>query len=227
MKKDKKGKNETVGRTLEEQGLLPMFSHENETTALKMLDAVYAGGVKAVEFTNRSAQALRVFKALKKHGRRNLPGLLLGAGTVLGEQDAKSFIGEGAAFIVAPILEKGVAKTCAEAGILWCPGAGTLTEIVQAQQLGAGMVKVFPARQLGGPAFIKAILAPCPWLRIMATGGVSTDPEDLKAWFEAGVKSVGIGSGLFSSEMQDLEDYDKVRARVAEALAFISSIRKS
>jgi 2-dehydro-3-deoxyphosphogluconate aldolase/(4S)-4-hydroxy-2-oxoglutarate aldolase len=210
---------------LEHQGILPMFSHEDENISLSLLRAAYEGGAKLIEFTNRSYHALNVFKALKKAASKDMPDLILGAGTVMNVKEAKAFVKAGANFIVAPVINKSVAKFCAEEKILWCPGAGTLTEIVYAHELGSGMVKVFPAKQLGGPEFIKAILGPCPWLKIMATGGVTTEEEDLKSWFRAGAQCVGIGSHFFSSSIVDQGDYSRVSAKIKQSLQFVQSIR--
>jgi 2-dehydro-3-deoxyphosphogluconate aldolase / (4S)-4-hydroxy-2-oxoglutarate aldolase len=211
---------------LEHQGILPMFSHEDENISHSLLRAAYEGGAKLVEFTNRSYHALKVFKALKKTASREMPGLIMGAGTVMNAREARAFVKAGADFIVAPVLDKGVAKFCAGEKILWCPGAATLTEIVYAHELGAGLVKIFPAMQLGGPDFVRAILGPCPWIRLMATGGITTDEENLRSWFKAGVQCVGIGSHFFSGNIIEQGDYAQITAKIKQSLQFVQSIRK-
>jgi 2-dehydro-3-deoxyphosphogluconate aldolase/(4S)-4-hydroxy-2-oxoglutarate aldolase len=211
---------------LEHQGILPMFSHEDENISHSLLRAAYEGGAKLVEFTNRSYHALKVFKALKKTASREMPGLIMGAGTVMNAKEARAFVRAGADFIIAPVIDKGVAKFCVAEKILWCPGAATLTEIVHAHQLGSGLVKIFPAQQLGGPDFVKAILGPCPWIRIMATGGITTDEENLRSWFKAGVQAVGIGSHFFSAKDIEQGNYGLISAKIKDSLQIVQSIRK-
>jgi hypothetical protein len=115
----------TIEKTVKkigEQGLLPMFSQEKQSVAEQILEAAYAGGARALEFTNRTGRALEVFKYLRKRTRRDMPDLLLGAGTILDEEQAERFLEAGADFIVSPIVDKTVAKACAKAKRMWCPG---------------------------------------------------------------------------------------------------------
>ena len=222
----KPNSKEKIIGLIEYQGILPMFSHEDENIAHSLLRAAYEGGAKLVEFTNRSYHALKVFNALKKTAAREMPGLIMGAGTVMNLKEARAFVKAGADFIVAPVLDKGVVKFCVAEKILCCPGAATLTEIIHAHELGSGLVKIFPAQQLGGPDFVKAILGPCPWIRIMATGGITTDEENLKSWFKAGVQCVGIGSHFFPGDLIERGDYGLISARIRQSLQFVQSIRE-
>jgi 2-dehydro-3-deoxyphosphogluconate aldolase/(4S)-4-hydroxy-2-oxoglutarate aldolase len=220
----------TIEKTVKkigEQGLLPMFSQEKQSVAEQILEAAYAGGARALEFTNRTGRALEVFKYLRKRTRRDMPDLLLGAGTILDEEQAERFLEAGADFIVSPIVDKTVAKTCAKAKRMWCPGAASPTEMVQAQRMGAGLVKVFPARQLGGPDFIRAVLAPCPSLRLMATGGIAVDEKELRAWFGSGVSCVGVGSDLFPSMQIRDGLFGPITEKIRQTLEIIQEIRQS
>jgi 2-dehydro-3-deoxyphosphogluconate aldolase / (4S)-4-hydroxy-2-oxoglutarate aldolase len=221
----KKYSKEKISLLLEKQGVLPMFSHEDENIAGSLLQALYLGGVRVVEFTNRSPHALKVFRTLKKSAAKHMPGLIMGAGTIMNTKAAMAFCGEGADFIVAPVIDKMLAKFCLKENILWCPGAATLTEIVYAHELGAGLVKIFPAKQLGGPDFVKAILAPCPWIKIMATGGITTERMDLEAWFKSGVRCVGIGSHLFPADLIARGEYELISVRIKEILNLIQDFR--
>jgi 2-dehydro-3-deoxyphosphogluconate aldolase/(4S)-4-hydroxy-2-oxoglutarate aldolase len=221
----KKYSKDKISLLLEEQGVLPMFSHEDENIAGHLLQALYQGGVRVVEFTNRSPHALKVFRTLKRSAAKNMPGLIMGAGTIMNTEAAIAYTSEGADFIVAPVIDKMLAKFCLKENILWCPGAATLTEIVRAHEMGAGLVKIFPAKQLGGPDFVKAIMAPCPWLRIMATGGISTERTDLEAWFKSGVKCVGIGSHLFPADLIARGEFELISARINEVLQLIQTFR--
>jgi len=207
-----------------EQGLLPPFNHPDETAAKKILDAIYAGGLRIIEFTNRSENALTVFKSLIKHAEKNLPGLVIGIGTIMNAKQAKQFYKAGAQFIVAPVLTKEVGEYCTKNEILWVPGAATATEIVQAHEWGADLVKIFPAEVLG-PAFVKALKGPCPWIKVMPSGGVSLEEENLRQWFSTGVECVAIGSLLFSKEIMQDKNYSLLTERIKWLLSIIAAVR--
>jgi 2-dehydro-3-deoxyphosphogluconate aldolase / (4S)-4-hydroxy-2-oxoglutarate aldolase len=207
------------------QGLLPPFNHTDEKTAIKILDAIYSGGLRIIEFTNRSENALAVFKSLVKHAEKNLPGLVLGIGTIMNAKQAKQFYKAGAQFIVAPVLTKEVGEYCVKNEILWVPGAATPTEIIQATEWGADLVKIFPAEVLG-PAFVKALKGPCPSIKVMPSGGVTLEEENLRQWFESGVVCVAIGSQLFSKEIMQEGNFELLKQRIEWLLATIVSVRK-
>ncbi|MCW3120286.1 MAG: Entner-Doudoroff aldolase [Chitinophagaceae bacterium] len=206
------------------QGLLPPFNHSDEEVAKKILDAVYAGGLRIIEFTNRSENALAVFKALVKHAGKNLPGLVLGIGTIMNAKQAKQFYKAGARFIVAPVLTKEVGDYCVKNEILWVPGAATPTEIIQATEWGADLVKIFPAETLG-PLFVKALRGPCPWVKVMPSGGVTLDEDNIRQWFATGVICVAIGSQLFSKEIMQDGNFELLKQRIEWLLATISSVK--
>ena len=206
------------------QGLLPPFNHADETIAKNILNAIYAGGLRIIEFTNRSENALAVFKSLVKHAEKNLPGLVLGIGTIMNAKQAKQFYKAGAQFIVAPVLTKEVGEYCAKNEIFWCPGAATPTEIIQATEWGADLVKIFPAETLG-PAFVKALRGPCPWVKVMPSGGVTLDEDNIRQWFAAGVVCVAIGSQLFSKEIMQDGNYTLLTERVKWLLSTIELVR--
>jgi 2-dehydro-3-deoxyphosphogluconate aldolase / (4S)-4-hydroxy-2-oxoglutarate aldolase len=210
--------------TARSQGLLPPFNHADESAAKKILDAIYAGGLRIIEFTNRSENALPVFKSLIKHAEKNLPGLIIGIGTIMNVKQAKQFYKAGAQFIVAPVLTKEVGEYCVKNEILWVPGAATPTEIIQAHEWGADLVKIFPAEVLG-PAFVKALKGPCPWIKVMPSGGVSLEEENLRQWFSTGVECVAIGSLLFSKEIMQEKNYSLLSERIKWLLSTIAAVR--
>jgi 2-dehydro-3-deoxyphosphogluconate aldolase/(4S)-4-hydroxy-2-oxoglutarate aldolase len=185
-----------IAERLHRQKVLPLFTCRDAATGLATLEALWQGGIRVVEFTNRSVEALDVFRELAVAAAERLSGLVLGAGTIMDRDQAEAFHAAGARFIVAPHLDPEVGRWCVERGIPWCPGTGTVSEMVAATRLGAAVVKVFPADALGGPAFIKAVRGPCPDLRLMPSGGVTLDEANLRAWFAAGVHCVGMGSHL-------------------------------
>ena len=104
-------------------------------------------------------------------------------------------------------------------------GGATASEIAQAEELGVEFVKVFPGSEVGGPSFVKSVLAPCPWTRIMPTGGVDATRESLEAWFKAGVACVGIGSKLVTKEIVAAGDYEALTKNVAQVIGWIKEIR--
>ncbi|MEZ4960549.1 MAG: bifunctional 4-hydroxy-2-oxoglutarate aldolase/2-dehydro-3-deoxy-phosphogluconate aldolase [Saprospiraceae bacterium] len=215
-----------VAQTMHEQGMVPLFYHANVELGKQALAACYRGGARLLEFTNRGDFAHEVFAELNKYALRELPGMMLGAGSVADAGTAALFIQLGATFIVSPSLREDVALTCNRRKILYSPGCGSLTEIGRAEELGCEIVKLFPG-DLYGPNFIKAIQGPQPWTSIMPTGGVSPTKENLTGWFGAGAVCVGMGSQLISAEILKNGDFDKLETRVREALALIKKIRQA
>jgi len=138
---------------------------------------------------------------------------------------AAMYIASGANFIVGPMLNPDVAKVCNRRKIAYMPGCGSLTEISQAEELGVEIVKVFPGSSVGGPGFVKAVLGPCPWSRLMPTGGVDASRENLEGWFKAGVACVGMGSNLIVKELVAAGDFAAITAKVVQVLAWIKEIR--
>lgn len=185
-----------IAAGLAAQRVLPLFNCGDAATGMAVLESLHAGGIRLVEFTNRAAGAVDVFRALVAEAARRLPDVVLGAGTIVDRGQAEEFHSAGARFLVAPNLDEEVGAYCGSRGLFWCPGTATVTEMVRAHRLGAPVVKVFPADTLGGPAFIKAVRGPCGWLRLMPSGGVTSDEANLRAWFEAGAHCVGMGSHL-------------------------------
>jgi 2-dehydro-3-deoxyphosphogluconate aldolase/(4S)-4-hydroxy-2-oxoglutarate aldolase len=185
-----------IAASLAAQKVLPLFNCGDVATGMGALEALRAAGIRIVEFTNRSAGALDVFRGLVAEAAARLPDMLLGAGTIIDAAQAEDFHRAGAAFLVAPNLDEEVGAYAARHGLFWCPGTGTVTEMIRAHRLGATVIKVFPADTLGGPAFIKGVRGPCGWLKLMPSGGVTLDEANLRAWFAAGVHCVGMGSHL-------------------------------
>jgi len=114
---------------------------------------------------------------------------------------------------------------CNRRKVLWSPGCGTLTEINRAEELGCELIKLFPGSTYG-PGFVKAIKGPQPWTSVMPTGGVSTEEANLRAWFEAGVSCVGMGSKLISKEVLERKDFEGLQKKVADTLQLIEKIRR-
>ena len=211
-------RDEIVAR-LAAQRALPLFTGTDAGAGMKVLGALDGAGLRIVEFTNRSAEALDVFAELVRRAATAFPAMILGAGTILDVAQAKAFHAAGAAFLVAPHLDEEVGKWSAGRDLAWCPGTGTVTEMIRADRLGAAVIKVFPADALGGPAFLKAVRGPCPHLRLMPSSGVSTAPENLAGWFAAGAHCVGIGSQLIDPREVVAGRFDDLAARARALVA--------
>jgi 2-dehydro-3-deoxyphosphogluconate aldolase / (4S)-4-hydroxy-2-oxoglutarate aldolase len=204
-------------------GLVPLFSHEDSSVSQQMVEAVYRGGARVLEFTNRRSNALDVFSHLVKQ-KNNYPEMKLGIGTVMDDVTTRKFIDAGADFIISPILKPSMAEVCRQNNVPWIPGCATLTEIVTARDLGAAVIKVFPGAVLG-PNFISSILPVVPDLKLMITGGVELNESNLRAWFKAGSLCVGLGSHLYKPEIIEARAWDKLEAKVSEALSIIKKIK--
>lgn len=182
---------------LKETSLVPLFYHNNLEVCKQLIDACYKGGVGVIEFTNRGDMALPIYKELLTWIQNDYPDLILGIGTIKTQEQALQFLEAGAQFIVAPVIDMQVGKLCHQCQIPWIPGCGTLTEMYQATILGATLVKAFPIHVLGGASFVKSVLAPCPELNIMASGGIDSSKLAYDTYKNAGAFCVGVGSSLF------------------------------
>jgi 2-dehydro-3-deoxyphosphogluconate aldolase/(4S)-4-hydroxy-2-oxoglutarate aldolase len=198
--------------------LVPNFSTAEVTVAWAVASAAQAGGATVLEYTNRHEASLTVFAEFARHLRVELPGLLLGAGTITTPADAERFIAAGAAFVVGPNRHAGVSTICRSCDVLYIPGCATPTEVATAIEQGAELIKIFPAAQLGGPAFIKALLGPFPKARFMPSGGVTTDPAAIREWFAAGARCLSIGSELFPASALESADWASISRSVVAVL---------
>lgn len=212
--------------TIRRTGMVPVFYYSDASVACRVLKACYDGGVRAFEFTNRGDFALEVFTALMKYCRRECPEMILGAGSVVDAPTAALFLQNGADFMVGPYLNADVARLCNRRLVPYTPGCGSATEIGTAHELGCDLVKIFPAGSVGGPSFVKNLLAPLPWTMIMATGAVEPTEENLTAWMKAGTTCVGMGSKLFPKDRIDAGDWNSITEKCRYALDIIQRARK-
>jgi 2-dehydro-3-deoxyphosphogluconate aldolase/(4S)-4-hydroxy-2-oxoglutarate aldolase len=211
--------------TVKRVGLVPLFNHADVTVAKALVKACADAGASVVEFTHRADRAADVFRQLAELRDREMPSLILGAGSICNAPSAAMAISAGADFIVGPCLDEEIAKVCNSQKVPYMPGCGSVTEIHRAHLAGVEICKVFPADCLGGPAFIKAVKGPCPWAELMATGGVSPTAESLTEWFRAGVACVGMGSNLITKELVQKRDYAALSDKVRQTIQMIQQIR--
>lgn len=209
-----------VAMVMKQTGLVPLFYHSDIEVSKKVLKACYDGGARLMEFTARGDFAHEVFGALTKYAIKELPGMIMGVGSVTDAAAASRFMALGANFIVTPVLREDIAIVCNRRKVLWSPGCGTLTEIARAEELGCEIVKLFPG-DIYGPNFVKGIKGPQPWTSIMPTGGVSPTKENLEGWFKAGVTCVGMGSQLIGKNAHGDFDLVKIEQLVKESLDII------
>lgn len=197
---------------IRETGIVPVFYNKDVELSKKVVKACYDGGIRAFEFTNRGDGAHKVFEELMSFVRTECPEMALGAGTILDAPTAALYLQMGADFLVSPCIVEDVIVLANRRGVPYSPGCGTVTEIVHAMEQGCDLVKVFPAGTVGGPSFVKNVLAPLPWAMIMATGAVEPTEENLGAWASSGVTAVGMGSKLFPKAIMDSGDWVSLSA---------------
>ena len=214
-----------VWNRIERDGLVPLFYNGDVETSKAIVRALADGGAGLVEFTNRGSRAMAVFGELVDFIERECADVILGVGSVLDAVTAGMYINLGANFVVGSVTNRDVALLCNRRKIVYSPGCATPSEISYAEELGVEIVKVFPGKQVGGPGFVKAILGPCPWAKVMVTGGVDASEENIKGWFDAGATAVGMGSKLVRKDLVAEGRWDDISALTAQCLAWVRKAR--
>jgi len=212
MNKDK------IVKAILQQGVLPLYYHPDEEITIEILQALYKSGIRVIEYTNRGKQALKNLRSLAKERYTQFPDLVLGLGTVTDSKTASKAIQNGADFIVSPGYTKELSKLSNDENILWIPGCMTPTELVQVQDDGLHLVKIFPANALGS-GFIKSAKEVFPDLLFMPTGGVNS--ENMESWFKAGASAVGMGSSLISKSIIEERNWKQLNT---DAIALVNKI---
>jgi 2-dehydro-3-deoxyphosphogluconate aldolase / (4S)-4-hydroxy-2-oxoglutarate aldolase len=182
-----------VLRRISESGILPVIRAGSADDARQLIDAIVAGGIKTIEVTMTVPGAVDLIRELASN-----PELMIGAGTVLDADTAKRCIDAGAIFVISPVTNYKTIHYCNDADVVVMPGALTPTEILNAWNAGADIVKVFPASSMGGPAYLRALKGPLPHIKLIPTGGVSI--ENAADYIRAGAEAVGVGGDLANLE---------------------------
>ena len=216
---------EQITNVIIEQGILPLYFNPDETVSIEVLRAIYKAGIKAVEYTNRGDAALANFKKMVQVRNNEMPGLLLGVGTIKSLPDAENYIAAGADFMVSPGYVPEVASFANSKNILYAPGCMTPSEIIAAENAGIKFIKLFPGNLLG-PEFLTTIKEIFPKLLFMPTGGVDITKENIEGWFKAGVCAVGMGSKLISKKLMEAKDYVAIEKATREVLEVIHAVKK-
>lgn len=209
---------------MKETGIVPVFYNADVEVSKNVLKACYEGGIRAFEFTNRGDFAQDVFAELVKFASRELPGMIMGVGSVVDPGTASLYIQLGANFVVGPVFNPAIAPVCNRRLIPYCPGCGSVTEVSTAQEAGCDVCKVFPGDVLG-PAFVKDLRGPMPWSQIMVTGGVKPEKANLEGWFKAGATCVGMGSNLFPKDVIAAGEWSKIAELCRGALEIVKQVR--
>jgi len=217
-------KTQQIADAVIKQGMLPLYFNSSEEVSLDVLKAIYRAGIKAVEYTNRGDAALANFKKMVALRNAEMPGLLLGVGTIKNMQHAKDYLAAGADFLVSPGYVPDVAAYCFANDIFYAPGCMTPSEIIAAENAGIKFIKLFPGNMLG-PEFLSGIKDIFPKLLFMPTGGVDTTKENIEGWFKAGVCAVGMGSKLISKKLMEAKDYSTIETETKKVLELIQSIK--
>lgn len=218
-------KSQQITDAIVQQGMLPLYFNEDETVSVEILRAIYRAGIKAVEYTNRGEAALKNFTKMVEVRNAEMPGLLLGVGTIKNLQQAECYLAAGADFLVSPGFVKEVAGYTVSKDIFYAPGCMTPSEIITAENAGITFIKLFPGNLLG-PEFLSGIKDIFPKLLFMPTGGVDTTRENIEGWYKAGVCAVGMGSKLISKKLMGAKDYSTIESEIKTVLALIESIKK-
>jgi 2-dehydro-3-deoxyphosphogluconate aldolase/(4S)-4-hydroxy-2-oxoglutarate aldolase len=218
-------KSQRIIDVIIEQGMLPLYFNADETVSVEVLRAVYKAGVKAIEYTNRGEAALKNFAKLVSIRNTEMPGLLLGVGTVKNLQQVQDYLKTGADFLVSPGFVKEIADYAVANDIFYAPGCMTPSEIIAAENAGIKFIKLFPGDMLG-PKYLSSIKDIFPKLLFMPTGGVDTTKENIESWFNAGVCAVGMGSKLISKKLMEAKDYLTIENETKKVLELIASIKK-
>lgn len=203
--------------------MVPVFYHKDVETAKAVVKACYDGGVRLFEFTNRGDFAHEVFAEVVKYAAEACPELAVGVGSIVEPGTASLYMQLGACFVVGPLFNPEVARVCNRRGVPYVPGCGSVTEVGMAQEVGCEVCKLFPGDVLG-PKMVKGLMAPMPWSKIMVTGGVAPEADNLRAWFEAGAFCVGMGSKLFPKATVAAGDWTAISRKCAECFEAIANI---
>ena len=215
-----------VIQAMHDTGMVPVFYNSDPEICKQVISACYKGGVRVFEFTNRGDFAHELFGELAKWAAAACPEMILGAGTVIDAPTAALYMQLGAHFIVGPNFNAEIATVCNRRLVPYSPGCGSVSEISNAQAAGCDVTKVFPAGNVGGPSFVKNVMAPLRWSNIMVTGAVSPEEDNLTAWIKSGVLCVGMGSKLFPKDVIAQGNWQAITDKCVEALGYIAKARQ-
>jgi 2-dehydro-3-deoxyphosphogluconate aldolase/(4S)-4-hydroxy-2-oxoglutarate aldolase len=213
-------KPQEILRGIREIGIVPVVRTSSAESAIRAIDAIYRGGIRAAEITMTVPGAVRALeKVADAYGDR----IVLGAGTVLDPETARICMLAGAQFFVTPALNVKTIEMAKRYSKVICPGALTPTEVVTAWEAGADVIKIFPADSVGGAKYIKALKGPLPHIEMIPTGGVSI--ETCGDFLQAGACAVAVGGELVNAKLIAAEDYDEIERRARRFVEAVTAAR--
>ena len=207
---------------LHTQRILPLFYHDDASVCVGVVKALFDGGVRMVEFTNRGDQALARFTELQALCQQTMPGMQLAVGTISTKADAENFIKAGAKVLISPFWDDDVFAVAKSAGVLWIPGCMTPTEIHRAVDAGLNIIKLFPGNVIG-TGFVEAVRPIFPGIHFVVTGGVDATAASVNTWLKSGVVAAGLGSKLITSDIMNNHQFDELQQKVATLLSELQS----
>ena len=213
---------EKVSQHILSSKLIPLFYENDVVVVTEVVKALYAGGIRTIEFTHRGVNALENFKVLVAL-KNEMPDLFLGIGTIKNEDDAKKYIDAGADFLISPVFDTSVADIAYLHKVLWIPGCMTPTEIHHAQVAGCNIIKLFPGNVLG-PGFIEAIKPLFNDIHFLVTGGVDATEQSILSWLNAGAAGVGLGSKLITKSLLANKQYGEL-TEISKQLLSIQGLK--
>ena len=217
--------NKYLIKEITKQGVMPLFYNADKSICVEVLRALYRGGIRVVEFTNRGGDALITFAQLIKLRNHEMPDLLLGIGTIKNKEQAEQYINAGADFIISPGYVQEIASYVNSKHLLYIPGCMTVSEIIMAENNGLKFIKLFPGELLG-TRFLKSVKGLFPGLQFMPTGGVNISRDSIGDWFNAGVSAVGIGSKLISNQLMVEKRYSTIELLAKNVLGLVKEYNK-
>ncbi len=200
-------------------GVVAVVRMNDSTGLLEAARAVAAGGVGSFEITMTTPGAL---DALRTIAEAEIPGLIIGAGTVLDAETAREVIDAGGQFVVSPTVEPEVIRLCVERDVLCVPGAMTPTEALTAWRLGGGLIKIYPAPSVGGE-FFKNVLMPLPFLKLLPSGSMTL--ERVPEWIHAGAAAISVTSALLDPELIRRGAWKELTARAQQFVGAVANAR--
>jgi 2-dehydro-3-deoxyphosphogluconate aldolase/(4S)-4-hydroxy-2-oxoglutarate aldolase len=215
-----------VFQSILSSGLVATFHDERVDVAEKIANALIDGGARAIEFLNRSDGALEVFREVLRRVRARSPDAIVGIGSIVDPPTTALALAEGADFVVSPILHPAIIRICHRRKVAILPGCTTVSEISQAEALGAEIVKLFPSAAFDGAEFIRSLHGPMPWSRVMPTGnGVECTSEAVERWIKAGACALGTGGHLVKPDDVAAKRFAEITARTKQMVAWIAAAR--
>lgn len=205
--------NELIKNKINTHPIIPIYYHDDINECIAVFNKSYEAGIRVFEFVHRGKNSITNFEKLMEHRNLHAKDMSLGIGTIKTVEDAENFIQLGADFLVSPIVNADLAATIKKSNKVWIPGAMTPTEIALCEELGAKIIKIFPASTVG-INYISSIKPLFPELDFIVTGGISTNPDEIKNWFNQKVLGIGLGSALF----KDLNDEVLFKSSIQQLL---------